>query len=274
MRTTVLSLFWILTLGIAVQAQKPENRYEQRVLSLPLFPAPISRTNTTLTQALGAIGVYVQDGYVLFGLGLLSKDGQEPVVTVNLLPNSHFEHGLRQIMGQIPGYEYEIISEHMIRMYPVGAKKNPADLLNTPVTKFDAVDVDPGGVLTAPADFIPELAARLKPKTSAGPQPSRPGGSVLRGINVPTVTLHLKDTTVRKILNAASEAMEQFPPDHQPIGWTYMFQPDPALPAGGKHSWAFLFSAPNNWKKQAAKSAQYSPAPAIHPHPSDAFHHA
>jgi len=270
MRTIVRSLFWILTLAIAVQAQKPENRYERTVLSLPLFPASISRDNTTLTQALGVVGAYVQDGYVLFGLELLSKDGQEPVVTVNLLPNSHFEDGLRQIMGQIPGYEYEIISEHMINMYPVGAKKNPADLLNTPVTKFDAVDVDPGGVLTAPADFIPELAARLKPKTSAGPQPSGHGGSVFRS-NVPPITLHLKNTTVRKILNAASEAMEQFPPDHQPIGWTYMFQPDPALPAGGKHSWAFLFSAPNNWKKQAAKSAQYSPARGMHAHASDEY---
>src|SRR2546429_78776 len=112
MRITVLSLFWMLTLVIPVQAQKPENHYEQTVLSLPLFPAPISRTNTTLTQALGVVGASVQDGYVLFGLDLHSKDGQEPIVSVNLPADSHFEDGLRQIMSQIRGYEYEVISEH------------------------------------------------------------------------------------------------------------------------------------------------------------------
>lgn len=134
---------------------------------------------------------------------------------------------------------------------PVGAKNSSSDLLNTPVSKFDAVDVDPGGILTGPADFIPELAARLRPKTSATPQPSGTGGSVLRG-DVPAITLHTKNTTVRQILNAASEATEQFPPNHPPLGWTYLFQPEPASPSGGKHSWAFLFSAPRSWKKQDA----------------------
>jgi hypothetical protein len=252
MRTTVLSLFWILTLGIAIQAQKPESHDEQRILDLPLFPADIVRNHIPLTQALGAVGASVQGGFILFGLELHSKDGLEPVVTVNLPPESRFEDGLRQIMGQIPGYEYEVVSEHMINIYPAGAKKNPADLLNTPVPKFDVVDVDPGGVLTRPADFIPELATRLRPKTSTGAQLSGIVGSVLRS-NV-TITLHLKDTTVRRILNAASEATEQFPPDLQPIGWTYLFQPDPASPIGGKHSWAFLFSAPRNWKRDAVKS--------------------
>src|SRR5258707_14290562 len=106
----------------------------------------------------------------------------------------------------------------MINIYPVGAKRDSADLLNTPVPKFDAVNVDPAQVLTSPADFIPELAVRLRPKTSAGPLPSGSGGSVLRGLNIPTITVHMKETTVRQILNAASEAMEQFPPNHQPVG--------------------------------------------------------
>jgi hypothetical protein len=254
MRTTGLILFWILTLVIAVQAQKPENHDEQTVLSLSLFPADIVRNHVPLTQALGVVGAYVQDGYVLFGLELHSKDGQEPIVSVDLPPESRFEDGLRQIMGQIPGYEYEVISGHMINIYPVGAKTDSRDLLNTPVPKFDLVDVDPARVLTSPADFIPELAVRLRPKTAAGPQPSGAGGSVLRGAGIPTVTLHLKDTTVRQILNVASEDMEQFPPDRQPVGWTYLFQPDLASPSGGKHSWAFLFSAPRNWKQDAAKS--------------------
>jgi len=256
MKTTALGLVCMLTLAISALAQNPEGRSEQTVLSLRLFPAPITSTHIALTQALGLVGVYVQDGYILFGLELRSKDGQEPIVSVDLPSDSHLEDGLRQIMNQIPGYQYEVVSPHMINIYPVGAKKDSADLLNTPVPKFDAVNVDPTQVLTGPAGFIPELAVRLKPETSAGPQPSGTVGDTFEAVNAPKVTLHLTNTTVRQILNAASEAMEQFPPDRQPIGWTYMFQPDPASPvAGGKHSWAFLFSAPNNWKKQAAKSA-------------------
>jgi len=241
----------MVTLVIIVRAQIPESHDEQTILSLPLFPADIVRNHIPLTQALGAVGASVEGGFALFGLELHSTDGQEPIVSVDLPPESRFEDGLRQVMGQIPGYEYEVTSEHMINIYPRGAKKNPADLLNTPVPKFDAVDVDPGGVLTRPADFIPELALRLRPKTSAGPQPSGYGGSVLRS-NV-TITLHLKDTTVRQILNAASEAMEQLPQEYQPVGWTYLFQPDPESLIGGKHSWAFLFSAPRNWKQHSAK---------------------
>ncbi len=257
MRTTVLCLFCLSTLVIAVQAQKLENLDQQAVLSLPLFLADIVSNHLPFTQALGVVVSYVQNRYVLF-----AKDGQEPIVNVNLPPKSHVDDGLRQIMGQLPGYDYEVISEHMINIYPVGAKNDPKDLLNTPVPKFEGVDVDPGGVLTAPADFIPELAARLRPKTSAGPQPSGHGGSVFRS-NVPPITLHLKNTTVRQILNAASEATEQFPPNHQPVGWTYLFQPDSTSPTGGKHSWAFLFSAPRNWKQDAAKSGQYRPTHGI-----------
>lgn len=247
MRNIILNLV-IATLVMAAQAQKTENNYEQTVLSLPLFPADIVRNHVPLPDALGVVGSYVQDGYVLFGLELHSKDGQEPFVSVNLPPQSHFEDGLRQIMGQLSGYEYEVISSHMINIYPIGAKSDPTDLLNTRIAKFDAVDVDPGGILTRPADFIPELAALLRPKTSAG---SEQGGGVVGSIlrsNV-TITLHMKNTTVRQILNAASEAMEQLPPDHQPIGWGYLYEPDPASPVGGKHSWAFLFSAPRNWKQ-------------------------
>ncbi|SRR6267378_6656069 len=256
MRTTMFSLFWVMTLVIPVQAQKPENRYEQTVLSLPLFPADIIRNHVPLTQGLGVLGAFVQDGYVLFGLELYSKDGQEPTVTVNLPPDSHFEDGLRQIMGQIPGYEYEVISEHMVNIYPAGAKKHRTDLLNTPVPRFDAVNVDPIQVLTRPAEFIPELATRLIPKTSAGPQPSGTVGDTFEDVNPLKVSLHLKDTTVRQILNAASEATEQLPPNRQPVGWTYLFQPDPASPIGGKHSWAFLFSAPRNWKQGPSKSGR------------------
>jgi hypothetical protein len=239
----------LLRYSIQFTPQKPVRGYDESPLNLSLFPGPITRHNLPLSQALGTIGAYVQGGYVLFGVELRAKDGKEPLVNLNLSAGSRLADGLQQIMDQIPGYKYNVISPHMINIYPAGAKDDPADVLNTPVPQFDAVDVDPAQILSGPVDFIPQLAARLRPKG----QPRGAVGVVMRGVNAPTVTLHLKGTTVPQILNSTSDATGQFPPDSQPLGWVYIFQPDPALPAGGNHSWMFLFSAPRNWKQPTTK---------------------
>lgn len=245
MRAAVPSAAAIVALLVPIHLPKAGRVYDKSPLDLSLFPAPIMRNNLALSQALGTIGAYVQGGYVLFGVELHTKDGNEPLVSVNLPPGRHLRDGLRQIMVQIPGYEYKLVSEHMINIYPSGGERDSKDLLNTLVPQFDAISVDPIQILISPSEYIPELEARLHPRTSA--QPYGYGGVRTRS-NLPAVTLHLKNTTVREILNAASEAMEEFPPQYQPVGWAYLFQPDPSLPAGGKHLWMFIFSAPKNWK--------------------------
>lgn len=247
MRTAIRSTVAIVVLLVPLPPQKAGPVHDELPLNLSLFPAPITRNNLALSQALGTIGAYVQGGYVLFGVELRTKDGNEPLVSVNLLPGSHFGDGLDQILAQIPGYEYKLVSKHMINIYPIGAETDSKDLLNMPVPRFDAISMDPTQILTSPTEYIPELEARLHPRTPA--QPYGYGGLTVRS-NVPPVTLHLKNTTVRGILNAASEAMEEFPAQYQPVGWAYLLQPDPSLPAGGKHSWMFIFSAPKNWKQQ------------------------
>lgn len=250
MRTAVLSTVAFIALLVPIHPEKAGRLYDESPLNLSLFPAPITRNNVVLSQALGVVGTYVQGGYVLFGVELRAKDGKEPLVNLNLSAGSRLADGLQQIMDQIPEYKYEVISPHLINIYPAGAKSDQGDVLNIPVPQFDAVDVDPAQILSRPMDFIPQLATRLRPKSSANSQPSGVIGEVMRGVNAPTWTLHIKDTTVREILNSTSDAMGQFPPDSQPLGWVYMFQPDPALPAGGNHSWMFLFSAPRNWKQR------------------------
>jgi hypothetical protein len=247
MKAVALSIFCFVVLVLPIFLQT--GSHDETALNLSLFPGPITGNNVVLSQALGIVGAYVQGGYVLFGVELRAKGGKEPLVNVNLPSGSRLADGLRQIMDQIPGYKYEVISPHLINIYPTGAKDDPADVLNTPVPQFDAVDVDPAQILSGPVDFIPQLAARLRPKG----QPRGSVGDIMRGVNAPSVTLHLKGTTVRQILNSTSDATGQFPPDSQPLGWTYIFQPDPELPAGGRHSWMFLFSAPRNWKQPATK---------------------
>lgn len=189
MRAAVPSAAAIVALLVPIHLQKAGQVYDKSPLDLSLFPARITRNNLALSQALGTIGADVQGGYVLFGVELHTKDGNEPLVSVNLPPGSHLGDGLRQIMVQIPGYEYKLVSEHMINIYPSGAERDFKDLLNTPVPQFDAISVDPIQILTSPSEYIPELAARPQPRMSA--QPYGYGGVRTRS-NVPAVTLHLR----------------------------------------------------------------------------------
>lgn len=254
MRPMALAAVSLLALPTGALAAK-SNQQAQAVLNLPLLPVQIARDHVTLTQALGAFGVYVQGGYTLFGIELRAKDGKEPLVSLNLTPGSRLGDALRQIMAQMPGYEYEVVSQHMINIFPLGARKDQEDVLNIAVPQFDVTGADAVQILTSPMDFIPELAAWLWSRNPGeSPKPTGYGGEVMRSTN-PPVTLHLKNTTVRQILNAVSEATEQFPPDHQPLGWSYLYQPDQVLKTGGKHLWMFLFTAPKNWKPVTPKSS-------------------
>jgi len=250
-----VSLIWLLSFGVPVGAQEQRKAHEPSVLSLPLFPAPLVWQRIPFTRALGDVGSYVQNGYALFGVELRSGDGQEPLVNVDLQPGSNLGDALEQLINQVPGYEFQVVSAHMINIYPAGAEKDPQDVLNAFVPRFDAVNSEPAHVLTRPQDFIPELKARLTPKRTGTPQLGGICCGLGGGENAPTITLHLRNVTVRQILNAVSEAMEQFPPNHPPVGWLYTFQPDPTSPVGGKHSWMFFWSAPRNWKEEGKEPA-------------------
>ena len=245
---------FISLLGLAMCCGAQTGIPEAGLLNLPIFPAPVVRHGIPLTKALGDVGVYVRNGYVLFGVELRLKNGQEPTVNIDLKPGSTLGDALRQIFKQVRGYTLEIASEHVINVYPTGAKLDPEDVLNLRIGRFDAVDLQPASILSRPQDFIPELKARLTPKQTGPPQP---GGSIGPGLGVggggPTITLHMRESTVRQILNAVSEAMEQFPPNYQPTGWIYSFRPDSSSPIGGIHTWQFHWSVPHNWKEEAEK---------------------
>ncbi|MFQ5664111.1 MAG: hypothetical protein ACE5HL_09780 [Terriglobia bacterium] len=222
-------------------------------MNLPIFPVRLVRENIALTEALAEVGVRVREGYVLFGIEVHLKEGKEPTVRLELEPGSTLGDALRQIFRQLPNYRFEIAGERLINIYPVGAKEDPDDILNVHVARFDVVDEQPSSLLSRPKDFIPELKDRLTPERTGPPRPSGYFGVVPTGTG-PTVTVHLRNVTVRQILNAVTEAMEEFPPDYMPVGWVYSFEGDPASPIGGEHSWMFHWSVPSSWKEEAAKS--------------------
>lgn len=222
---------------------------EKSLLQLRLSSVRLAQEAVPLSTALEEVGIRIRNGYVLFGIEVQLEAGKEPTVDLDIPPDSTLGDALRQVFQQLPTYRYDVVGERLINVYPAGADKDPQNVLNTPVEQFDIKDEQATSVLGAPQLFVNELKRRLTPPTAE--QAPQPGGSVgprLRG-TTPGVTLHLKNVTVREILNAVSGATEHFPPDHSPLGWVYYFQPEPSWPAGGSHRWKFHLSTPTNWKK-------------------------
>ncbi len=215
-------------------------------LDLPLLPTE-PRESVPLQEALSTLGHSPREGFVLFGLEEQLTDGKEPTVNVNIRPDTTMGAALGEILAQLPPYEMEVVSDHLIDLHPKGAKEDPNNILNVQVQSFDAVSKHAYGILEAPQDFIPELKQALRPKPEPGKQLIELYFGGYHG--GPLITLHLKDVTIRDILNAASVATEPSFEDHKPEaprGWVCVFNPSP--PRGNsKYSFRTLFAMPSYW---------------------------
>ena len=198
----------------------------------------VAREGMPLTKALAEVGDRQLRNRVLFGIEVHLEDKREPVVDFRFDASSTLGDVLHQIVRQLPGYEFEVVSDRMVNIHPRGSKGNPDSLLNTRVDRFEVVEEPPGNIITRPKEFIPELAERLTPKRFAS-GPAGTAGSGIRGVGPPMITLHLQDVTVREILNEVSAATQRVTlPEYRPMGWVYSFQPDPTSDLGGVHSWS------------------------------------
>jgi hypothetical protein len=229
---------------------------EQRIPKLPLFPTPFEQRAICFTCALGEIGWRAQGGYVLFGVEIREKEGKEPTVDLKVAEGATLPDALRDVMRQMPAYTLEVLSEHMIDIYPKGAKDDARDPLNLRVQGFDFVDRRLGMLLGYPEAYILELRVRLVQRTVGRPYPVEYPGIMMFSPLEPRTTLHLHDVTVRDILNAASEAMQDFPPNLLPSCWSSLLHPDPVWAVGGTYSWRPFGCVPKDWKKYS------KPAPA------------
>jgi len=233
--TRVLYLLWIFCSAPLAAGQATEAG--QAALNLRM-PFSMTREGMPLTKALLEVGHRALSNQLIFGIEVHLQDNREPTVDFRFDASSTLGDVLHQIVRQVPGYEFEAVSDRMINVYPRASKGNPDSLLNTRVERFDVVEEEPGNILLQPKEFIPELAERLAPKRFA----SGPGGIVgitVRGLGPVRINLHLEDVTVRQILNEASAATQRVTvPGYRPKGWVYSFQPDPASDLGGVHSWS------------------------------------
>jgi hypothetical protein len=66
----------------------------------------------------------------------------------------------------------------------------------------------------------------------------------------PLVTLHLRDVTVRQILNAVSKTTEKAAPKEGAWGWVYSPVPKSPSIQGAVDYWRLFGTMPHNWLEQ------------------------
>src|SRR6266851_5703281 len=127
---------------------------QPRSTSLTVSPV-IFDHKLPLSQALALLGTRVQNGYVSFGIDL--RNTPEPEVELKITEPTPLDIALTEILGQVRGYGYQPISEHVIEVYPVEERSDPADLLNLRVDNFVVKNETATNIFSKPTRFIPEL---------------------------------------------------------------------------------------------------------------------
>ena len=210
-----------------------------------------------LTEALRTIGADVEKGYISFGVEVYVTAGKEPVVDLDVPPGASVDDVRRQLSRQLPQYEFDIVSPHLVSVCPKVAMRDPKDPLNIRVLRFDANGEAAGAILTWPERFIPELRQRTG---SQGGADNKHIDLYVGPVAVGTaVKLSLRNVTVRQILCAVSEATEDTGPKDVPLGWEYSFDPQMMFKPGAVQSWRLLMTFPHNWAEQVREGPDKVP---------------
>lgn len=202
---------------------------------------------TTLTQALGEIGLRIQDGFTSFGVVFVAP---EPVVEVYLPEATSLDDAVQRIVSQVPGYAYEAVSAHLIDVYPSSVRSDPKDPLNLRVANVRLAGIPAMDLFANPARYIPELKSwRDKDKPLQGCGSLGPG---LGSESSAGIELDLHNVTVKQILDAVAVADSSLLEltsrrTQPPVGWVLRWQTDPAT-GKQKDEWSFMVTVPRNWR--------------------------
>lgn len=249
-RLATLPILLLLSIVVSPSARASASSREGPRLSARTGGIPIKVSHAPLTQALKALGVKTEHGYIVFGVEVYKKEGKEPIVDLNIPPHTNAEEGLRRIFKQLPEYTFTVVSEHLVSVYPRAAMADRADPLNLRVRCFDVESERAGVILTWPERFIPELKNRTAaalPESGKAHHIDIYVGPVAVG---PLVTLHLRDVTVRQILNAVSAATEKSAPKEGTWGWVHSRVPKSPSGKGSVGKWRLFGTMLHNWPEQ------------------------
>jgi hypothetical protein len=197
---------------------------------------PIDLDQVPLTRALEWISLRSRENPVLFGAEVFTQHGQEPLVSVHIPGHSTLREALTYVLATLPAYAFEAAAPQLINVFPRAASGDTTDLLNLRIPQFDLTNVPPGNVLNNPARYIPELRTAL---THGVPRSCEIGPGL--SDKAPGVDVRVKNSTLRGILNAVSEASIGGAQNHRgaALGWKYMREEFPSETVPG-HTWRVL----------------------------------
>jgi hypothetical protein len=254
-----LRILPLLIIAVSLSTRASASSRQRPRLSARTGGLPLEVHQVPLTQALEGLAIRIEQGYVLFGVEVYRYDVKEPVVDLNIPPYTSAEEGLRKIFKQVPEYTFAVLSDHFVSVYPRAAMADRADQLNLKVKRFDVEGESAGVIFTWPERFIPELKNRTAaalPESEKAHRVDIYVGPVAGGA---LVTLHLRDVTVRQILNAVSEATEKAAPIEGPLGWLYSPASKSPSGKGPVGYWRMFMTLPHNWLEQTHGSGRVTP---------------
>jgi len=211
-----------------------------------LIVSPVSvEHKVTLSQALGQIGVRVQGGYVLFGIDIPRVP--EPEVDLKIVDPTSLGTALGHIVGQLEGYGFRTISDHVIEVYSIREFLDPADVLNLHVGHFVVANRPAGDIFSKPASFIPELRNHILQGKAV-----QACGSIGPGLSSagPGITLELHEATLREVLDAVAESdavlLAHIYTHTSPVGWVHRVRIDKK--GNFVDAWSVLSTVPHGWE--------------------------
>ncbi len=190
--------------------------------------------DASIIEAIHTLKINVPSRWIIFTLEVAPYYGApEKNLTLDLRDSS-VKDILERLTSQDPRYDYLVIDETLIHVFPRDAKDDTGNLLNLKVSHFEISEGRYDLLLKYPLYHIPELQIEYMKRSKSG----RIVGSMMGGGDVPKVSLSLRDVTVREILNHISLKTKDFPEQTNiRTGWMYTFRIDKSVPLGGHPRW-------------------------------------
>lgn len=221
----IAALWFVPTLFGSSAAAKPP---------LEIRVREYSAQNASIIEALAQLRSRASPHLLLFSL---------EVVPFLRAPEQNLNFSLRtgtvgQVLGKIinqdPRYDFEVIDEQLVHVFPRKSRRDPANLLNIQVEHFKVSGIAYSELVSYLPYHVPELQLELMRRGRAGGVV----GSVLSETGVPTLRLELENVTVRDILNRVAQESESLKENEMgPTGWIYTFKIDNTTPLGGHPRW-------------------------------------
>ncbi len=193
----------------------------------------------SVVEALRVLRGSVHGDFVLFGLEVAPYQSEPKRNLTFEIDRGTVRDVLQEIVMRDPHYTYEVVDEHLINVFPLGAKEDPKNLLNVMIKNFQITEIGCDRLIRYLDSHVRELNSAIMERSRvAGQLGWGRASSQVYGIGIPKVSLSASNLTVRELLNRIAQETEQLQgQEHGPTGWIYTFRVDESVPLGGHPRW-------------------------------------